>query len=293
MFEKVKKIEGLAIFENQNVTDVRIEEQYLEIMTSGNTFRAKLALGADGANSIFNRKLTENRLQKNHHCAGLRQYYKNVKGFKADGSIELHFYKEALPGYFWIFPLPNNEANVGLGMLSSEVSKKRVHLKNLLDELIATHPNLKERFKDAEALESIQGFGLPIGSRKKQLSGDRFLLLGDAANLIDPFTGEGIGNAIRSGRIAANHVLNAFEHQEFNSQFNKRYDKEIYRRMWPELRVGRTLQNLLRFPKLFNFVVKKANKNDSLKLLLTSMLDDVNLKKELTRPSFYFRLLFK
>jgi flavin-dependent dehydrogenase len=38
--------------------------------------------------------------------------------------IELHFLEELLPGYFWIFPLPNGMANVGAGMFSSSVSKE-------------------------------------------------------------------------------------------------------------------------------------------------------------------------
>jgi len=41
----------------------------------------------------------------------------------------------------------------------------------------------------------VDGYGLPLGSKKRVLSGDRYMLVGDAASLIDPFTGEGIGNA--------------------------------------------------------------------------------------------------
>jgi hypothetical protein len=62
--------------------------------------------------------------------------------------------------------------------------------------------------------------------------------------------------------------------------------------MWHELRISRGMQKLLKYPKLLNFVVKKANKNESVRTLLTSMLDDLDLKKELLKPSFYFKLLF-
>ncbi len=292
LFEEVKKCKSITIFQNTRVIDVSVEEDLVLIKTKESIFEAKFVVGADGANSIINRKLTNNKLEKNHHCAGLRQYFENVTGFHEQNHIELHFYKELSPGYFWIFPLPNNQANVGLGMLSSEVSKQNLNLKEMLNEIIATHPNIRNRFINSKPLETIQGFGLPIGSKKKQLSGNRFLLLGDAANLIDPFTGEGIGNAIRSGRIAAKHIIYSFKKNDCSKQFNKQYDVEIYNKMWNELRLGRSLQNMLKYPKLFNFVVKKANKNESLRTLLTSMLTNVDLKKELVKPRFYFKLIF-
>ena len=289
---EIKKLPNIDLFENKKVINIIPHKNYVEVLSNNARFKTQIIIGADGANSIVNRKLSNNTINKKHHSAGLRQYYENVAEVSSNNLIELHFYKEILPGYFWIFPLPNNAANVGIGMLSSEISKQNINLKEKFTELITSHPNLKDRFKNAVAKEGIKGFGLPLGSRKKQLSGDRFLLLGDAANLIDPFTGEGIGNAIRSGRIAAEHIKNVFKTNKFDAQFNAHYDKKIYQAMWKELSVSKSLQNLLKYPWLFNFIVKKANKNKSIQLLLTSMLDDVDLKKELTKPSFYVRLLF-
>jgi len=290
--EEIKKVPNLKVFENHKVKAIEIKENSVFIETSQSIFQTKIIIGADGANSIVNRKLSLNKIDKKHHSGGLRQYFENVTVLNESGFIELHFYKEILPGYFWVFPLPDNKANVGLGILSSEISKQNIHLKEKFTHLLNNHPNLKDRFKNAKPLEDIKGFGLPLGSKKKQLSGNRFLLLGDAANLIDPFTGEGIGNAIRSGRIAATHIEEAFKTNRFDADFNKKYDTKIYQAMWKELRVSKSLQNLLKYPWLFNFLVKKANKNKSVQLLLTSMLNDVNLKKELVKPSFYLKLLF-
>ena len=290
--EQVKKRSDISFFENETVKDVKTEDDHVLIATQNHHFTTKMVVGADGANSIVNRKLANQQIDKKHHSAGLRQYYQNVEGMTENGHIELHFYKEILPGYFWIFPLPEGKANVGLGMLSSTVSKKKINLKKEFETLLTKHPNIKDRFKNATPLENIKGFSLPLGSKKKKLSGAHFILLGDAASLIDPFTGEGIGNAIRSGRIAATHLESAFQKKTFDAQFNKSYDTKIYKATWQELRVSASLQKLLRFPWLFNFVIKKARKNKSLQLLLTSMLNDVSIKKELLKPAFYFKLLF-
>ncbi len=55
---------------------------------------------------------------------------------------------------------------------------------------------------------------------------------------------------------------------------------------------GHTLQKLARYPAIINFVVKKANNNKSIQTLFSSMLNDMDLKKQLIKPSFYFRLFF-
>ena len=172
--------------------------------------------------------------------------------------------------------MPGNRANVGLGMLSSFVAKKKPNLKKLLQEIIDTHPNVKNRFANAKALEQIQGFGLPLGSKKRVISGDRFLLLGDAASLINPLSGEGIANAIRSGRVAADHIITAFNLGRFDAQFNEAYDKEIYRRLWGELRLNYWMQIAMRNPARCNLILKWAIGN---KLVQEAVLSGFSVKK--------------
>ena len=292
LFNQIKDQPNIDIYQGVKIDDIINSNGRVIIKSKDQVFHAKMIAGSDGANSVVSRKLANSKIERKHHMAGLRRYYKNVSGMHVDSHIELHFYEETLPGYLWIFALPNGEANVGLGIRSDVVSKKKINLKELLDDMIANHPNLKDRFVNAEPLETTKGFGLPSGSKKRVISGDKFLLLGDAASLIDPFTGEGIGNAIRSGRVAADHVLDAFKQNRFDAQFNKAYDKEIYRRMWNELRISRFLQKLERFPKLFSYIIRRANSNASLRQLMTSMLDNIDIRNELTKPSFYWKLLF-
>jgi geranylgeranyl reductase family protein len=291
-FSEIANLPDVTVFQNEKITSVINNPGKIILQSASTCFEASFALAADGAQSLLNKKLAGNVVEKEHFCAGVRQYYSNVKNFHPENHIELHFYKEILPGYLWVFPLANNQANVGLGMLSSVVSKKKMNLKTELARLLQTVPTLKERFKEAVPLTEIQGFGLPLGSKKRTISGDRFLLLGDAAGLIDPFTGEGIANSIRSGRIAASCVLKAFEQNKFDADFNSGYDKEIYDKMWNEFRFGRALQKLFRYPAIINFVAKKANNNHSVQMLLSSMLNNMDMKKELVKPSFYFRLFF-
>src|SRR5690606_14009178 len=100
--------------------------------------------------------------EKQHLIGALRVYYKNVRGFHPGNHLEFFFDKKLLPGYFWAFPLSDNEANVGLGMVSSAISAKKYNLKKLLGEVMKTNPYVREMFAEAEPLENPRGWGLPI-----------------------------------------------------------------------------------------------------------------------------------
>ncbi|WP_426490836.1 geranylgeranyl reductase family protein [Hymenobacter sp. 102] len=251
----------------------------------------RLLLVANGAQSHFARVVGGHELEPAHHCAGLRAYYRGVQGLHPDNFIELHFIREFLPGYLWVFPLPNGEANVGVGMLTEAVSKKKVKLRERLEEILHTHPALKDRFATAERLGPVRGFGLPLGSRRRPLSGSGYLLLGDAGSLIDPFSGEGISHAMVSGRHAADWAARALAAQDFSPAFLKGYDAAVYNRLWQELRLSRAMQRLLNYPWVFNFVANRAANNPTLAETISNMFLDLDLRERLRQPSFYLKLL--
>ncbi|UAY50986.1 geranylgeranyl reductase family protein [Ferruginibacter albus] len=293
LFQHAKEYSNISCFENSEVRSIDKNNDGVLVTTKNEQLEAPVIVGADGAHSIVVKQLSDIEVEKEHYCAGLRIYYEGVTGFNDDNMIELHFFKDVVPGYLWLFPLADNKANVGIGMLSSEVSKRKVNLKETLFDLINNHPDIKERFKNAKALETVKGYGLPLGSKKRNISGERFILTGDAAGLIDPLTGEGIANAIRSGRVAAAHVKNCFAANNFSASFNKAYDKEIYAKMWKEFKISKLLQQLSTYPRLCNQIVRKANTVKYIQGLLIEALASVDKRKSiLLNPKFYFKLFF-
>ncbi len=253
--------------------------------------KAKLLVVADGAQSAFARKIGGINVEREHYCAGIRAYYSGVKNLDAGNFIELYFLKELLPGYFWIFPLPDGKANAGLGMRSDKVSSKKVNLKEMLPEIINRYPELRKRFENATLEGSVKGFGLPLGSLKRKISGTGYMLCGDAASLIDPFTGEGIGNAMLSGMMAGQQAMKCLQANNFSAEFISEYDARVYGRLWRELSLSRRLQQLAAVPWLFNLVVGKAAASKSLQEVISCMFTDLDMRKKLKQLSFYFDLL--
>jgi flavin-dependent dehydrogenase len=149
----------------------------------------------------------------------------------------------------------------------------------------------KERFREAEIDSPIEGYGLPLGSKKRKLSGNRYMLVGDAAYLVDPFTGEGIGNALYAGRIAAQQAAAALAAGDFSETRLAAYDERVYQVLGPELQLSHRLQKLVKYPRLFNLLMKMGTRNKQLKELISCMFYEVDLRKKLAKPSFYVRLL--
>ncbi len=294
LIERIRQTPLIDFREGEEVTQYQRTATGWQLHThSGKTLDVPLLIVANGAQSNFTRHIAKIEQEPKHFCAGLRAYYTGVADLDANGFIELHFLKPFLPGYFWIFPLTNGGANVGVGMLSEAVSQRKINLKNSMLELIKTHPSLNKRFAQAQLVGSIQGYGLPLGSKRRNLSGEGYLLVGDAGHLIDPFTGEGISNAMISGRWAADQAVKSLQNQDFTAKALAGYNYAVYRRLGNELRISTRLQQLLAYPALFNMVVKRANRNPALKQVLSSMFNDLDLRDELRNPGFYARLLFR
>jgi flavin-dependent dehydrogenase len=184
-------------------------------------------------NSITRRKLTGKSLDPANCSSAVRAYFRNVKCIPP-GILELHFIRELLPGYLWIFPMPDNISNVGLGIPSRMVAEKKISLREMLPEVIRTDPELRKRFEDAEMTGDSGSHLLPLGTMKIPISGERFMLCGDAASLINPASGAGIGQAMQSGRYAGWHAARCFEKNDFSKEFMRSYDKTVYGALWRE-----------------------------------------------------------
>ncbi len=255
------------------VNDLGLDEE--RVITS------HIVVGADGAQSIVAKELNVSHLPEEHGCVAVRGYYENVQGVK--DHIELHFVEEMIPGYFWIFPIEGNKCNVGAGMVLNEMQKKKINLVDATKKVLEREP-FKSRFANAKALGEMKGWTLPFGSYRRKLAFDGALLAGDAASLVDPFTGEGIGNALVSGKLAAEMCALALEKKDFSEAFLQQYENKVWEMLGEELDVSYKLQKWGKYKPLLNLFFSKAQSNPKLAALLSEMLVNETPRKKLVSP---------
>ena len=286
-FKEIQFISGVQI-----TTLTRADERINLIDQQGQTISAaRLVLFAGGSNKRLIRQLDADHQSVKPAGIGVRGYFQHVSGADEKHAIEIHFLKELLPWYLWIFPFGDGSANVGLALPEELAGKQQVSLKELLFQLIGSYPYLQERFKYAILQGKIEAGRLPYFTGSTCVSGDQYLLLGDAGRLIDPFTGEGIGNAMASRRYAAETAAECFRTGNFSRDITGKYQQLIESRLVPELSLSLKLQKLARKPALLNLVIGRASRHEKTRKLISSMLYDQDVKMKLGRPGFYMKIL--
>ena len=301
IFQEAKKLvdtlEGFTVtgvsFENKKAVGIKgIDSNTKE----ERVFRAKIVVGADGANSVVAREVGLSHFKPDHHASALRIYYKNIKDLSK--KLEIYFLENqelgVIPGYFWIFPLENNMANVGVGMSTNSIQKYKINLQDLLFKEIKTNPLFVDRFKDAEVEEgSLRGWNLPIVTARRKMYGDGFVLLGDAASLIDPFTGEGIGPGLVSAKVASGFISDGLKKGDYSGRLLKKYQDEMWRLY---VRSYLKYHFLSKIVGNFRWLVKRAFRkfanDDDFKQLVTMTFSDTEKRRKFTVWTA-MKLLFK
>ncbi|MEK6985830.1 MAG: NAD(P)/FAD-dependent oxidoreductase [Candidatus Thermoplasmatota archaeon] len=170
-----------------------------EFMGTQFNIRAKLTIGADGIDSFIGKwsgLKTLNRVRDYH--AGFQYEMVGVAGYE-EKWLHLYFGEDVAPkGYVWIFPKGEGVSNVGIGILAQE-SEWGNRAQDYLDRWIERNPHY---FQNASITE-INGSGIPVSARVPEPVGDGVMLVGDAAQLVNPIHGGGIIIAMRAAMIAA------------------------------------------------------------------------------------------
>ncbi len=199
---------GAEVLEGHALEGAELHDDHVVVRATGLApVTARYVLGADGMWSPLRKALgvaTDGYLGEWH---AFRQYF---RGVTPAASRDLHVWFEAdiLPGYIWSFPLPDGGANVGFG-IQRGAGVATADMKRLWPDILA-RPTVRAVLGDAaEPAAPHRAWPIPARVDTVQLATGRALFVGDAAAATDPMTGEGIGQALQSGVLAAEAVLAA------------------------------------------------------------------------------------
>jgi len=166
------------------------------------------------------------------------------------------------PGYLWAFSLGDGRTNIGIGMLVEARSRPKTPVKALAEQLLMNPPRwLAPYCLPQTAPPHWLGHLLPLARTGATIVADNACLIGDAACLIYPATGEGIGNAILSGRLAGEQIRALLEDSKPLTEANLRpYQHALYHTIMPDVhRHTRAVSLAGRAPWLLDGVIAAAN----------------------------------
>ena len=204
---------------------------------------ARFVVGADGMWSPLRKLLGHDTPGYLGEWHAFRQYASGVTGSAAE-RLWVWFEPDLLPGYAWSFPLGGGRANVGFGLLRD--GRRRVaDMKRLWPELLA-RPHVAGALGPDAMLEG-RHLAWPIPARIDQiaLARGRALFVGDAAAATDALTGEGIGQALLTGILAAEAIA---AHRDDAAAVRSAYANAVRHHLAADHRMSLALSRVLRSP---------------------------------------------
>jgi len=224
---------------------------------------ARLAIIAVGANIALLRSI--GLLKRNPSMIlAARAYFEGLD--PADDLLDFYFDDVAGPGYGWIFPLSDGTANVGAGFLIGR--RNKLTAREAFDQFAQHNISARRRLCGARQVGLLKSYPLRIDFANAPTYHDGMLLVGEAAGLVNPLTGEGIDFALESGEIAAEFAVDALRRGDVSRRGLSEYD-HLLRRKFQSLFVATTwLRRLYIHPMMLRLLIDRANRHPELRELL-------------------------
>jgi len=221
------------------------EENRIQITTQTGVYYCRYLVGADGIHSLVAKKshLIPTRATSLAYEARLRMPAKASHHLLDSVTFD---FGTLLCGYGWIFP-KQDHLNVGVGR---SWPARRVTQRQLM-RFIDQHPALQR-----SDIIDLRASPFPLGGDKHKLHHNRILLVGDAANLADPWLGEGLYYAFASARLAPEAIM---QHISGETADLSAYTRDVHDTLRLQMRYARRLSLLVNsFPGINTFLLKRS-----------------------------------
>lgn len=246
---------GVVFFPNTLITRIAPQNGFSQAEGSdGRIWRARWIVVATGAaTGLLWRSGFLPRAP--HDIVAARGYWEGVA--RLGDSLEFFFLPEVPRGYVWIFPLGGGVANIGLGIYH-EPGEPSPSVRRRLLELLARHPALAPRLRNARLREPVRAYPLRSDFPRNPLGGPGWLAIGEAAGLVNPISGEGIDLALESAALAAEAL------RSLDNGALERYRRLVQHRFALTLRGLRLLRPVVMRPRALRILLRQAQRHPPL-----------------------------
>jgi flavin-dependent dehydrogenase len=253
LVDLVKKA-GVPLYENHALSDVDTSGRGVIITAGDKRIAARYLIAADGMWSPTRKLVSDVNTPYLGDIHAFRQYFKNVTG-PAKDQLFVSFERDLLPGYLWSFPLDDGRVNIGFG-IERKGRQSVSWMKHAWPDILS-RPHIRAALgPDAEPEAPHKAWPIPARIEPALLTAaeGRVFFVGDAARVVDPLTGEGIGQALETGREAAQAI--AVHGVRSPTEAARHYVRHIRRGMAVDNGVAGAIAKLVRSEKAARAVIR-------------------------------------
>jgi len=232
---------GADIRDGHGFERIDDHDDHVTVFADGLEIDARYVVAADGMWSPVRKSLGANEAGYLGEWHGFRQYARNVTGPAAE-KLHVWFEPDLVPGYAWAFPLPGGRVNIGFGVLR-DGSRRIQDMKQLWVDLLSRPHVVEALGQGFEPEDRHTAWPIPARIDEAPLSAGRVLFTGDAAMATDVMTGEGIGQALLTGRLAAEAIIAAGALQPHDAAAI--YHAEVEHHLFADHRMSKALGSIL------------------------------------------------
>jgi len=270
--------------QEDGVVILRGEKEHREVVVKG-----KVAIIATGASTgLLIRMGLLKRVPPMILAA--RAYFEGLQGLRRQ--IQARMDDIPMPGYGWVFPISETQANMGIGFWPSRwMGKRRPKSARSAFQAFVDGRSLRPMMDGARRIGPVKGYPLRTDFGLSPTYSERIMLIGEAAGLVSPLSGEGIDLALESGKIAAEHLSQVFNMGNFSESSWVEYDRRLRQRYQRSFKYLRWLRALYVNPILADRVVRVAKHSQDLRTLLTKILLGYSDAVDGLSPKVIFRVV--
>ena len=248
---------GATIQEGHSFDGITIHGDHVEITATGmDPVRARYAIGADGMWSPLRKACGAAPAHYLGEWHAFRQYFTNVTG-RASHKMIVWFEPSVLPGYVWSFPLGDGRANVGYGV--TRTANQRTGAMKTQWPALLSSSYMTDALGAAATPESPhRAWPIPARIDSMALTAPRTMFVGDAVAASDVMTGEGIAQALLTGILAAQAVIDGNHDRDVAA----RYERAVKHALFADHRMSVRLQAVIARPRALDAAVRAAGLTD-------------------------------
>jgi len=238
LFKNCQK-KGVTALEGMTVTHCELaNSQKKTIATNAqgqqHEFTSKYLVDASGRDTILAQQLNSKHKNPKHKMAAIFGHFKNVarRTGTDEGNISIYWFQH---GWVWLIPLKDGVMSVGCVCWPEYLKTRNSDLETFLQTSLSLIPEVEQRMKGAQLDGEVQATG-NYSYQSSIMSGDGFLLIGDAYAFVDPVFSSGVYLAMQSatrGAELVNQLLNGeINNKQLISQFENSVNEEVKAFCW-------------------------------------------------------------